>query len=97
MDKSTPIKLIARTFEKDNNGASHAVETERTVFCNVKSAGQKEFMEGGRNGLNPQYQFTMFRFDYLGESIVEYEGSRYAVYRTFQSQDKRTLFLEGRG
>lgn len=85
MDRSTPIQLIKVTREKDANGVERsAVETARAVFANVKSASAKEFFEGGRNGLNPQYVFTMFLYDYDNETIVEYNGARYGVYRTYE-------------
>jgi putative hydrolase of the HAD superfamily len=49
----------------------------------------------GRNGLNPQYRFTMFQFDYLGEKIIEYNGVQYTVYRTFnKSVDEIELYTE---
>ena len=30
---------------------------------------------------------TMFAYDYEGEKIVEYQGKRYAVYRTYLGRD----------
>ena len=72
--------------------------TERTVFCNVQSVTRAEFFEGGRNGLNPQYVFTMFFADYEGETVVEFEGQTYSVYRTFRRRDDTLeIYVERRG
>ncbi len=55
---------------------------------NVKSVSQSEWFNGGRNGLNPAYQFTMFSHDYEGESVIQYEGTNYAIYRTYIRDDE---------
>ena len=55
------------------------------------SVSRREFYEAGRNGLNPEYMFTVFAGDYNGERVVEYNGARYAVYRTYRT---RTDYIE---
>lgn len=46
-------------------------------------------------GLNPQYQVTMFAPDYDDEKIVEFDGNRYSVYRTYLRTDEMIeLYLE---
>lgn len=98
MDRSAPIALIANTRTQDDYGVWRSEETARTVFANVKSASAKEFFEGGRNGLNPQFVFTMFRYDYNGESVVEYDGERYGVYRTYvRGTDTIELYAQRKG
>ena len=70
----------------------------REVFCQVDSVTQSEFFEGGRNGLNPEYRFTMFFADYQGERTVEYNGRRYGIYRTYQPRtDIIELYAERKG
>lgn len=97
MDRSTPIALIGAFQTQDDCGVWRSAETARTVFANVKSASAKEFFEGGRNGLNPQFVFTVFRYDYNGESVVEYNGARYGVYRTYDKGDFIELHAERKG
>ena len=68
------------------------------MFCNVASVTANEFFEGGRNGLNPQFRMTMFNGDYNGERILEYSGSRYAIYRTYLARnDQLELYVERQG
>lgn len=70
----------------------------REVFCQVDSVTQSEFFEGGRNGLNPEYRFTMFAADYQGERTVEYKQRTYGIYRTYQPRtDIIELYAERKG
>ena len=98
MNRSTPINLIKVTRGKDANGVEReSGETVRTVFANVKSASAKEFHDGYRNGLNPRYVFTMFRYDYDNETVIEYDGARYGVNRTYVKGDAIELHAERKG
>ena len=64
----------------------------------VSSVIRAEFFDAGRNGLNPEYVFTMFFGDYNGERIVEYNGKRYAVYRTYHARtDIIELYVQREG
>lgn len=98
MDRSDVITLIATTQTQDDNGVWQSMETEKTVFCHVDSISRDEFYAGGRNGLNPEYRFTMFGPDYDGEKIVEYNGKRYGVYRTYRARsDMLEVYVERKG
>lgn len=98
MDRSNIIKLIAKTKTQDNFGVWVSTETEREVFCDVSSVTRAEFFDGGRNGLNPEYVFTMFFGDYDGETVLEYNGKRYGIYRTYHAKtDVIELYAERKG
>lgn len=98
MDRSDVIKLIKTVQTQDDFGVWRPAETEREVFAQVNSVTRSEFFEGGRNGLNPEYVFTMFEADYEDERIVEYNGLRYAVYRTYIGRnDTLELYAERQG
>ena len=98
MDRSDVIKLISTNRQQDDLGRWIAVPTEKEVFCQVDSVTQREFFEGGRNGLNPEYKITMFRYDYNNEPIIAYNGNQYAVYRTYlRRNDLIELYVERKG
>ena len=98
MDRSDTIKLIGETKTQDAYGVWKSEKTYKDVFANVSSTTQTEFFEGGRNGLNPEYRMTMFSGDYSGESMLEYRGKTYAIYRTYQSStDTIELYVERKG
>lgn len=95
MDRSTPIGLCSTRYTEDEFNVLQPRETTRNVFADVQSVTRAEWFEGGRNGLNPQYKFTMFKPDYEGEEIVRYQGQQYAVYRTFEARtDEIELYCE---
>ena len=78
------ILLIADGGYYDAYGVYKKTETSRQVFAQVNSITRAEFFNGGRNGLNPQMMFKVFAGDYEGEKVVEYQGKRYAIYRTYK-------------
>lgn len=97
MDRSTPITLIETTYEPDEYEVMHEVETRHDVFSNVSSVTLMEWTEGGRIGLNPEFRMTMFAYDYHGEHILEFNGVRYSIYRTYRTRDDMIeLYVEER-
>lgn len=98
MDRSAVIKLYHEEITKNEYGVEVRQETWREVFCQVNSVTASEFFEGGRNGLNPEYRFTMFEGDYEGERVVGYNDLKYAIYRTYRTRnDTIELYAERKG
>lgn len=98
MDRSDVMFLISLTKEQNEFGVWEITRTRRQVFCQVGSVTQTEFYEAGRNGLNPEYRFTMFFGDYAGETEVEYNGNVYSIYRTYLTRsDTIELYAERKG
>lgn len=98
MDRSAEITLIREVKTQDDFGVWRNTTTERTVFCQVNSVTRAEFFDGGRNGLNPEYVFTMFFADYDGERTVRYNGNVYGIYRTYHGRtDRIELYAERKG
>lgn len=90
------LTLVKQTHETDELGVETVTETTREVTCTVSSVGRSEVFEGGRNGLNPQYQFGIFFGDYDGEDLCEFKGTRYSIYRTYLNGDYVELYAEKR-
>lgn len=88
MDRSVVIYLIDNQPYQDELGIWQDNETERKVFAEVTSVSQTEWFEGGRNGLNPQLRFRVFRYDYKGEKVLKYENTYYTIYRTYVGRDE---------
>ena len=98
MDRSEQITLISETKTQDEYGVWRSTGTERTVFAQVDSVTRSEFFEAGRNGLNPEYRFTLFFADYDGERTVKYNGNAYGIYRTYHARtDIIELYAERKG
>lgn len=88
------LKLIARAINIDQYGREVYTETEKEVYCEVDSITRNEFYAAENTELNPECKFVVFFGDYEGESIVEYNGNRYSVYRTFRTSDYMELYCE---
>lgn len=88
------LKLISRSIDIDQYGREVYTETDKTVYCEVGSITQSEFFAAENTELNPEYKFTVFFRDYNGENVVEYNGKRYSVYRTYRASDYMELYCE---
>lgn len=93
------IILVAETFSKNEYGVPVPIPLPREVFAEVKSVSRREFFEAGRNGLNPQLQFTVFAGDFNGETICRYNGDQYSIYRSYwiPGSDYVELYVERKG
>ena len=95
MNRSELAYLVVESYTKNEYGAMDKTTTRHPVYVNVTSVTSQEWFEGGRNGLNPQYSFKRFQFDYTGEKIIEYNGKQYTIYRTYnRSVDEIELYTE---
>lgn len=98
MDRSNIIYLISEEHYQDEFGQFHSAEIKKQVYCDVRSITRAEWFDAGRNGLQPTFIFTMFEPDYSGEKIVEFEGRRYGIYRTYRSRNEQIeLYVEEKG
>lgn len=98
MDRSSLIALVNESQTQDENGVWRTTRTERTVFAQIESVTRAEFFEGGRNGLNPEFKFTMFFGDYEDEREVVWNGKHYGIYRVYYgNNDTIELYAERKG
>lgn len=89
--------LILPIYEKDNIGQPVLVDEKKTeIYVTEKSVTGSEWHEAGRDGINARFVLKTPYVNYSGESIIEYKGKRYAVYRTYhlESSDDIELYLE---
>lgn len=93
------IKLVAKEFVKNEYGVARETRTYREIFCQIHSITRQEFFDAGRNGLNPAFMFTTAAVNYNGESLLEYQGKTYSIYRTYQvpGTDYMELYVERKG
>lgn len=91
------LKLISYTQTKDKYGMPVTTPSESQVYCRVTSVSGNEFNQASQNGIKPQWRFIIRAREYSGEKEVEFEGEKYAVYRTYQSSiDDMELYVEER-
>ena len=87
MTRVNKIKLISFTETQDEIGQITSTESEASLIAEIRSVSRSEFMEGRQDGLTPSYVFYVSRFAYSGQRVIEYNGERYSVYRTFEADD----------
>ena len=79
------ITLIKQKQGVDDYGDPVITESARDVFARLGSIGQQEFYQAHAVGLKPEIKFVLTDYlDYEGENLVQYEGQRYRVLRTFR-------------
>lgn len=98
MDRSEVLTLVSTARAQDAYGVWRESEETRDVFCQVDSVTRAEYFEGGRNGLNPEFRFSLFAGDYNDERTLVFRGRRYGVYRVFFGRDDVVeLYAERKG
>lgn len=93
--KEVPLTDADGNPQTDSIGNALTEERRKEVFCKPSGTQSSEWHEAGRNGLKAADVLTVFWLDYDGETIVEYEGTRYGIYRTYPADSEHTeLHLE---
>ena len=97
MDRTDVAYLIQQDYVQNGIGAFGEIDKKRKVYVHVNSVSGAEWFEGGRNGLNLEFRFTMWKFDYQGEEVIKYKDQYYQIYRTYLGKnDMIELYCEKR-
>lgn len=89
---SEVLTLIQQTRGVDDYGDPVITETTREVFAKLGSIGQKEFYQAHAVGLQPELKFVLADYlDYDDEPMVEHNGQRYRVLRTYRKGQELEL------
>lgn len=95
MRHDIPVTLIGESYSQDSLGVTVTTETSVKVFAQITSVSAAEWFEGGRAGLNPEFRAEIYSAEYSGQKILEKDGVRYGIYRTYQnSLDRIELYCE---
>lgn len=91
--------LVVQKYEIDPIGQRIPIEEVREILCHVESIGQREFFSAGQSGINSDLKIITQAVNYENEEIVEYNGSRYGIYRTFrrENSDEIEIYCEWKG
>ena len=91
-DQITLVKENASGQDADGF-PTYGEETKNTVFCNMQSVKATEFFQAAEHGVNAVHTAVLHSYEYDGEKYADYNGIRYAVYRSYEKQDKETVEL----
>lgn len=90
--------LVSATYALDANGVRRKTEQQKPVYGYYDSVTASEMFEGGRNGLNPSFRFSMTELDYEGQNVLIRGEERYSVYRTYRPNNGTVeLYCERKG
>lgn len=88
------LTLIRQTQGSDEYGDPVFTESTREVLGRLGSIGQAEFYQAHAVGLKPELKFILADYlDYENETLVEYQGQRFRVLRTFRNGQELELVL----
>ena len=66
----------------------------RDVFCRLASIGMKEFYEASARDFYPELKFILADYlEYDNEQLVEYNGQRYSVLRTYRTGQELEIIV----
>ena len=92
------ISLIAEIETQDPDTGIWSTEdgSPRSVFCRVSSVDRTEYYKAQQIGTAPEIKVITQTSNYDGETIAEYNGERYKIYRTYNADgnDEIELYLE---
>jgi len=98
MDQTVTINLVKEAITYDEIKQPIKTLTSREVYAQLRGIARAEWFEAGRNGMNPDMTFIMSALDYQGEKIIDWNGVRYGVYRTYIGRNDRIeLYCEKKG
>jgi hypothetical protein len=79
--------LIKRTYGEE--------DVKREVFCGFRSIGMKEFYASSATDFHPELKLILADYlDYNDETLLDYNGRRYRVIRTYRIGQELELTLE---
>lgn len=81
----TLIKIVTG-YDELMNPIKEEVKT--TVLCDLQSIGRNEFYNASVQDLKPEVAFVIHGFEYEKQNLVEFEGERYSVLRTYGTDDQ---------
>lgn len=91
------IKLIALSDPAepyDSNGFENTkTETVTEVFADKLSVGVSEFFKADMAGYRAELKYQIYSHEYSGQQIVEADGKRYKVLRTYEIEDGEFIEL----
>lgn len=78
------------------NGITSHPESRYECFAKALSIGSKEFYQASSAGMKPELKFVLPDYtEYQDEKILEHEGIRYKVLRTYRTGNQLEITVTG--
>lgn len=82
------LTLILTTQTENDMGDVIDTQERTDILCEVESVTRNEFYNAAKVDMQPEMVFVINRYDYSGESEVEYEGQLYDVIRSYKPNNR---------
>lgn len=76
-------QLIDTKTVTDPDGYRQEIKTESLVYVDVQSVKRGEYYCGRQAGVELAVSFVLRACDFGGQRLIEYDGKRYRVVRTY--------------
>lgn len=90
MRQNTAVQLIGGASGQSELGDVLPPALPRTVLAERKSIRQSEFYQAAAAGLRPERLFVVWSREYRGERLLEHDGRRFTIIRSYDRGDERT-------
>ena len=67
--------------------------TPRAVFADLEPVTQTEYFRAQSVGMSAEGKAYVWAFEYHGEQVIEIDGQRFAIYRTYQAPGAKKIEL----
>lgn len=94
MGKDTTVFLHRHTMTQNAIGEWIPAIVRVEVFAQIQEVSSSEFFAASQIGLAAEKRFLVFAGDYQGETVLDYDGNNYSVYRTYTSGDYIELYCQ---
>ncbi|NOJ73888.1 phage head closure protein [Paenibacillus alvei] len=79
--------IVEEAGETDSGYPTDSTETSRSiVLANKLSVQRAEFYAAAQNSMKVDQVFEVHAFEYNGEKLLEHDGKRYEIVRTYQAE-----------
>ncbi|MGM1048400.1 MAG: phage head closure protein [Bacillota bacterium] len=83
------VNLISVVQDVDDAGfPTKPKEVKRETLANELSVRSAEFYAANQSGMSADTVFEVHTFEYEGERLLEHNGKRYSILRTYETSDE---------
>jgi len=95
-DWTDELTLLAPNGHTRDGSGNQVVSYESsTISATKKPIAMSEFYAAAQSGIRPELKLIVHPFEFDGQELVEYDGTRYSLIRTYQtSYDEMEIYLE---
>lgn len=82
--------LIAISTIENDIGETAKLETPTILWCAEFSVMSNEFYNASQSGIKVQKVLCVHSNEYKGQTLLEYQGTKYSIYRVYLRSDRKT-------